>query len=104
MTCISYEGTDGQLRRCKVVEREVFVYDLVAVTAMGKGVWRAGNRVCSALKAKMNCAFKKEEAQESNKGCSPPTNVILRMSVILFHREQISRDSRTLKYYTIIVG
>ena len=50
MTRISYEQTDGQLQRCKVVEREVFVYDSVAVTAMGKGVWRAGNRVCSAPK------------------------------------------------------
>ena len=39
--------------------------------------------------------------KESNEGCCSPTIVILQMSAMLFHHEQISRDSRASKYYTV---
>lgn len=59
------KGTGGQLRRGKVVEKEAVSHGSGA--AMGGGVWRAGNHVSSASKAKMNCAFMKEQVQKSKK-------------------------------------
>ena len=52
------KGTGGQLRRGKVVEKEAVSHGSVVGTAMG--MWRVGNHVCSAPKAKINCTFRKE--------------------------------------------